>query len=546
MKAGRIAWLPVLVLLINLVCMALLSAYSQLNVRPDVLAVTGPVPGIIRQLTVVLGVLGPAGAALAYVWPVIGWLRRVGRDPADEIPPSIALRAAHAPLVLAAISLVGWILVTGPAVVRLAMIGPEVSFGLAAHLVLRPFFVGLIAGTATFFAADVLCRAHVWPALLSGTRIAGNTKLRRVRVAHRLFLLWLAVSILPLGAVAFAAYARVAGVDLDADPVLERVVYVVLLIAVSAAAGGAWLAWLVSRSIARPLEALEAATARLREGRFETRVPVNATDEIGALAEGFNLMTGRLADSYSQLEARNRELSAAMDRVVFLEQVKRGLDRFVPDAVRRAVEANPDAPGLAKTAKDVSVLFVDIEGYSRLSEELPRPTLNALVERYFSLYLESIRAEGGDINETAGDGLMIIFQAGSAEEHACAAVRAALAIREQTESANRDAIAGHPPIAVNIGISSGECDVGATRFRGPAGERWTFTASGTPTNLAARLGDRADGGQILIAAETATRVRGRFSLRSLGAVPLKNLSGGVEAWVVEGGPQAAPGAAIGR
>ena len=541
MNAARIAWLPALVLFINLAGLGLLAAYSRLNVRPDLAAVQGSEAHSFPELAVLLAVVGPTAVSLAYVWPVIRWLRRGGRVQADDIPALIALRAANAPLVLAALSLVGWILVTGPAIARSVMIGPDVSFGLAAHLVLRPVLVGLIAGTATFFAADVLCRAHVWPALLSGTRIAGNTRLRRVGVSHRLFLLWLAISILPLGAIAFASYARVAGVDLDSDPVLERVVYVVLLIAVSAAAGGAWLAWLVARSIARPLEALEAATTRLREGRFETRVPVNATDEIGALAEGFNLMAGRLSDSYAALETRNRELAAALDRVVFLEHVKRGLDRFVPDAVRRAIETNPDAPGLAKTSKDVTVLFLDIEGYTRLTETLARPVLNALVERYFSLFLASIRAEGGDINETAGDGLMIIFQSGSVEEHACAAVRAALAIREQTGSANRDAIAGHPPIAVNIGVSSGECDVGATRFRGPAGERWTFTASGAPTNLAARLGDYAKGGQILIAAETAARVRERFSLRSLGTVSFKNLSRGMEAWEVEGGPQEAAG-----
>lgn len=63
-----------------------------------------------------------------------------------------------------------------------------------------------------------------------------------------------------------------------------------------------------------------------------------------------------------------------------------------------------------------------------------------------------------------------------------------------------------------------------------------MTASGTVTNLAARLGDHAASGQILIAAETATRVRDRFALRSLGSLSLKNLSSGVEAWEVQGGP----------
>jgi class 3 adenylate cyclase len=178
----------------------------------------------------------------------------------------------------------------------------------------------------------------------------------------------------------------------------------------------------------------------------------------------------------------------------------------------------------------VTVLFLDIEGYSRLSEALSRPTMNAVVERYFSLFLAPIRAEGGDINETAGDGLMIIFQDGESGAHAAAAVRAALAIREQTARANADPGHRHPPILVNIGISSGECDVGTTRFAGPVGERWTFTASGPVTNLAARLGSHATGGQILLSPETAIRVRDRFPVRSQGLVSLKNLSVAVEVW----------------
>jgi class 3 adenylate cyclase len=156
--------------------------------------------------------------------------------------------------------------------------------------------------------------------------------------------------------------------------------------------------------------------------------------------------------------------------------------------------------------------------------------LNNLVERYFSLFLESIRAQGGDINETAGDGLMIIFQSPDPQAHPAAALRAALAIQQQTAEENRAEGAAQTPVRINIGISSGECDVGTTRFQGLAGERWTFTASGPVTNLAARLSDRAHGGQILLSAETARRLQGRFALRSAGELALHNLSSPVVAW----------------
>ena len=284
----------------------------------------------------------------------------------------------------------------------------------------------------------------------------------------------------------------------------------------------------------RRAPAKHAAMARLRDGDFSVREPVRATDEIGGLAEGFNLMAERLAEIYAALEIRNRELAGALDRVTFLERVKRGLDRFVPDTVRRALEKNPDTTALQKRTQDVTVLFLDIEGYARLSEQLRREELTALIEQYFSLFLSDVRAEGSDINETAGDGLMILFQAGEPEDHAAAAVRAALAIRDKTDAANREAENAHPPIAVNIGISSGECDVGLIRFRGVAGERWTFTATGPVTNLAARLGDHGRRGQVLVTAETARRLRGRFVLRHLGALRLKNISSPVEAWEVNG------------
>jgi len=537
-KPERLAWLPPLVLLVNLAVVGLLMGYSSLNLRPDISTVRSLQPQTYHQWTLAVAAVAPAVAAVVFLWPPLMWLRRRTRDRAGDgapgVPAAIARRAANAPLALAAFSLLGWLLVTGLAAARALGSIQDISLGLGVHLVLRPVLAGLIAVAATFFGAEYLCRTQVWPMLLANTGIVGNAQLWRVRVSYRLLALWLAISVLPLSAVALTIYSRVAGLDLGAHPALSRLVSVIVLIAASAAVGGAWLAWMVSRSVARPLEALEAAMARLRDGHFDTREPVNATDEIGAVAEGFNLMAGRLSESYAALKARNRELAEALDRVVFLERVKHGLDRFVPETVRRAIEANPEAPGLGKAARDVTVLFLDIEGYARLSEELPRPTLNAVVERYFSLFLAPIRAEGGDINETAGDGLMIIFQGEESHAHAAAAVRAALAIREQTSQANLDPGRGHPPVVVNTGISSGECDVGTTRFEGPAGERWTFTATGSVTNLAARLGNHAAGGQILLGPETARRVRDRFLLRSLGLLSLKNLSSPVEAWEVEG------------
>jgi class 3 adenylate cyclase/HAMP domain-containing protein len=526
-----VRWLPVLVLFTNAGALGLTAAYSHLNLFPDLPA---PVQSALqphRHVRFYLTFLVPTIASVIYLWPCLVTVGGVAARAPDRALPGTGLeRAANAPAVLAMLSFLTWLGVAFLAALRLPSLLAPVTPGLWAHFVIRPLLAGLIAAAAVFFAADYVCRTHVWPALFATTPVVGNPRLWKIRVTHRILLLWLVISFVPLSAAALTAFTRLD----EPDPTAHvRVISTVVLIGASASVGGAWLAWLMARSMGRPLRALEGAMARLRAGDFAVRERVSGTDEIAAVTEGFNLMAERLAQSYAALEARNRELAEALERVAFLQAVKRGLDRFVPDAVRRAIETDPSAP-LHKTAKDVTVMFLDIEGYTRLSERLPREALTALVERYFSLFLADIHAQGGDINETAGDGLMILFQAGSPEAHAAAAVRTACAVQEKTRATNREPGLNHPPVAIKIGIASGECDVGSTRLRDVAGERWTFTATGPVTNLAARLRDLAVGGQILLDPETVRRVEGAFRLRSSGPVLLKNIAAPVEVWEVEG------------
>ena len=526
----RIWWLPPLVLLINLTVLGMLLTYSSLNLRPYTPPHDSSQAQAIRSISLLLTFLLPTIGSLWYLWPALEWFR--GTAPSPVAPLIVIERAGNSPLALAVFTLASWILLDVFLALRLRLTFNALEWGIWGHFVARPLVAGLIAATTVFISAEYICRSHVWPTLLSQIEIEGHPGLWKVRLAHRLLFLWLAISFVPLSAVALTALVRIDLLDSGADQPLFRVLVVIISIAGSAALGGSAIAWLLAHSMSKPLRSLERAMARLRTGDFSVRETVTGTDEIGAVAEGFNLMTQRLADSYQTLETRNRELAQALDRVAFLESVKRGLDRFVPDTVRRAIEANPDTPALGKTLRDVTVLFLDIENYTRLSEEVTREALTQLIERYFSLFLSDIRAEGGDINETAGDGLMILFQDGAPEQHAAAAVRAALAIQHKTDEANLTAPAGQRPIAVNIGISSGECHVGSTRLKGLAGERWTFTATGPVTNLAARLGDRAKNGQILLSAETARRVSTSFELHCLGLVPLKNITVATEVWAV--------------
>lgn len=198
------------------------------------------------------------------------------------------------------------------------------------------------------------------------------------------------------------------------------------------------------------------------------------------------------------------------------------LSKFVPSAVRRLIEAHPEAPELEKRERDISVLFVDVSDYSRLSEQLTPEVVNTLLERYFSTYLDCIHEASGDIHETAGDGFMAIFQDTDIHAHAINAAHTALALLTATDTLNRTN--REHPLAIHMGINSGVALVGFTRFEGLRGTRWTFTASGSVTNLAARLGAAAAPGTILVGPETAGRVSNDFVVESRGLQAFKNLT----------------------
>ncbi len=221
--------------------------------------------------------------------------------------------------------------------------------------------------------------------------------------------------------------------------------------------------------------------------------------------------------------ARKRAMDHRLGEVT---RVRDHFAKFVPDAVKRLVAANPDAPELAKQERDVSVLFVDISGYSRLTERVAPADLNALVERYFGSFLDRITDAGGDINETSGDGFMAIFQDSDPVAHTVRTVNVALMLLALTEALNQKELDN--PLAIHIGINSGPALVGSTRFEGRRGTRWTFTASGMVTTLAARLAATAGDGEILAGPETVRRLGGRYRVERVGRERLKNLTEAIE------------------
>jgi adenylate cyclase len=227
-------------------------------------------------------------------------------------------------------------------------------------------------------------------------------------------------------------------------------------------------------------------------------------------------------------------------RINVLESARTHLTKFVPLSVQQRIAQNPVSPDLEKRKQDISALFVDITGYTRLSEELAQEHVSFLVESLFSGFVDVIGANGGEIGATAGDGMMVMFLDEDPRRNARNAVQTAMELIETTRQLGEqpDVLEGfnekHEPIRIHIGINSGEASVGPARFEGAVGTHWTYTAVGSPVNVAARIAALAQAGTALISEETAARVRDVFALKEVGPREFKNVSQPIMIYQVAG------------
>jgi len=180
--------------------------------------------------------------------------------------------------------------------------------------------------------------------------------------------------------------------------------------------------------------------------------------------------------------------------------------------------------------KQVTVLFVDVSGFTSLSERLDPEEVHGFMTRAFELMLAEVHRYEGTVNQFLGDGIMALFGAPIAhEDHSQRAVHAALGIRKALDG-YRDELRRQREIVFQVrqGLNTGLVVVGSIG----SDLRMDYTAVGDTTNVAARLQQGADPGRIVISEATHRLVEGYFFTRALGELSVKGKEHAVGAWEV--------------
>lgn len=200
--------------------------------------------------------------------------------------------------------------------------------------------------------------------------------------------------------------------------------------------------------------------------------------------------------------------------------IRRLFERFVaPQVVDRLLQ-DPALVKLGGEMQEVTVLFADLEGFTRMSERLHPEKLLSILNQYHELVVNLVQQHHGTVNKFLGDGVMALFNTPLPDpRHAAQAVGAALAIRDALAEFHRRFEPAHR-LAINFGLHTGPAVVGNVGTV----QIMDFTAVGDTVNLAARLRELAHAGQILISDKTHAQLGDRAEVRLVGPQQVKNRS----------------------
>ena len=212
-------------------------------------------------------------------------------------------------------------------------------------------------------------------------------------------------------------------------------------------------------------------------------------------------------------------IGASLEKKRLRDQLQAMVRRFATDEVAQDMQTSGFALGGRHV--NATVMFSDIRGFTSMVEQQSPDETIELLNTYYTLMFDAITGQGGVVNQMIGDGLMAIFGAPlPLADHPTAALRAGLDMLDMVQLFNAErATEGKPPIAIGIGIATGDVVAGYTGTQARA----TYTCIGDTVYLAARLEahTKAAGRSILVDAAAHAGLTADFGLEALGPVALK-------------------------
>jgi class 3 adenylate cyclase len=239
-------------------------------------------------------------------------------------------------------------------------------------------------------------------------------------------------------------------------------------------------------------------------------------DEVRRQAEALKV-------SNLKLEQRVDEQLAQLDR---LSQLKRFFSAAVADAIVSAGENSILAPH----RREISYVFVDLRGFTAFTDSVEPEEVESALRDYQAAMGAIVTEFDGTLDRFAGDGILVFFNDPlPIAEPGRRAAAMALAMQERFAPLRERWQKLGYDLALGIGVAQGYATLGAFGFEG----RWDYSAIGSVVNLASRLSDEAQSGQVLIDRRTRAALSDSAEVEAVGPLSLKGFVQPVPAFLLK-------------
>ncbi|GIO05589.1 adenylate/guanylate cyclase domain-containing protein [Brevibacillus reuszeri] len=202
-----------------------------------------------------------------------------------------------------------------------------------------------------------------------------------------------------------------------------------------------------------------------------------------------------------------------------------------PELVNQIAKSEVELP-LGGVNKELSILFLDIRGFTPLSEKLRPEEVVDFLNMMFDMITNQVLQNHGTIDKFIGDAAMILYNAPlDVPHHEYHAVKTAYDIQRGMEQVRKDIMAKYEvEVSIGIGINTGEVVVGNIG----SFLRVDYTAIGDHVNTAARIESNAEANQVLVSETTYERTRNYFDYQFVGEKMMKGKTTGIKLYEVSG------------
>lgn len=237
----------------------------------------------------------------------------------------------------------------------------------------------------------------------------------------------------------------------------------------------------------------------------------------------------RIKRFQDELAELNRTLeSRVSQQVEDLERVGR-LKRFLSPQVVELVISSGEASLLETHRSEITAVFCDLRGFTAFSETVEPEEVIAVLRAYHEAIARLVSRFGATLDHIAGDGILVYFNDPvPCPDPPAQAIRLTLAMREEIGQLVRSWRRRGHELDFGVGVALGHATLGTIGSEG----LFHYASIGTVTNLAARLSDEADGGQILVSAPVQAAVEDLIESEPVGPLTLKGFARPVQAFNV--------------